>query len=208
MARRKHDFYETAPWQTQALIAHQPLSGLVLECCTGDDSITRELRAAGLTVVTNDIVKIRKADFHYDAQDPALYHAILKRFGQFPDFTISNPPYKMPICTRIIENAIGHTAQGVCMMVRISFREPTAHVHPRGPFLERNPISRALTLPRYSFTGNGKADTTTTEWLLWLADTANWPGLSPLLSLYNADVQFADTKILAADTPRKLACPA
>lgn len=192
MGRRTHDFYETAPWQIRALLHHQPIGGLVLECCAGDHSIANELRAAGLTVETNDINLTRKARFHFDASDPALYEAFRIRWGQYPDWVVTNPPYKMPTCTNIVANAINHAQEGVAMMVRLSFREPTSKVNPRGPFLERNPISRALTLPRYSFTGDGGKDSTTTEWLIWLADGVPGSALPPLLSLYKADEKFSD----------------
>lgn len=188
VARRLNDFYETAPWQTRALLHHQPISGLVLECCSGDQSIAKELRAAGLTVITNDVDRGRKANFHFDAAEPALYAAVYVQHKTLPDWVITNPPYKMPICTTIVENALNHVLRGVAMMVRISFREPTAHINPRGPFLEANPISRALTLPRYSFTGNKKSDTATTEWLIWTAEPTHLP---PLLSLYRADERFS-----------------
>lgn len=188
MARRSMDAYFTAPWQTRALLHHQPISGLVLECCSGDQSIAKELRAAGLTVITNDVDRKRKADFHYDAGACDLYAAFYHRYKQGPDWVITNPPYKMPLCTTIVENALNHVLRGVAMMVRISFREPTAHINPRGPFLEANPISRALTLPRYSFTGNNKSDTATTEWLIWTATPTHLP---PLLSLYRADERFS-----------------
>lgn len=198
MARRPHDFYETVPWQTRALLHHQPISGLVLECCSGDHSIAKVLCGeGGLDVITNDIDPTREADHHYDAANSKLYGHVKVHHGQLPDWAITNPPYKMPLCTRIVENALMHAQVGVAMMVRISFREPTAHINPRGPFLEAFPISRALTLPRHSFTGNGKSDTTTTEWLIWLADSSSLP---PLLSLYRADEVFAEPISLAPVT--------
>ena len=188
MARRSMDAYFTAPWQTRALLHHQPISGLVLECCSGDQSIAKELRAAGLTAITNDVDRKRKADFHFDAADPRLYLTVETWAGRSIDWIITNPPYKMPLCTAIVENALNHAQQGVAMMVRISFREPTAHINPRGPFLEANPISRALTLPRHSFTGNKRSDMATTEWLIWTAEPTHLP---PLLSLYRADERFS-----------------
>ena len=54
------------------------------------------------------------------------------------------------------------------MLLRISFREPTRHRFPRGPWLAAHPVSRLLTLPRYSYTGDGRTDAATTEWVIWL----------------------------------------
>lgn len=189
MARRRLDLYETAPWQTKALLAEQPIGGVVLEPCVGDGSIARVLGQLSSTirVVTNDLDSAKQADYHYSAADPALYDAI----GDV-DWVITNPPYKMPVCTDIVRLAVVRARVGVAMMLRISFREPTAKVNPRGPFLKAHPIARLLTLPRYSFTGNGKSDSTTTEWAIWLKRGAPGWDRPAILSLYNADVTWTD----------------
>jgi hypothetical protein len=189
--RRERDFYETAPWQVRALLAHQPISGVVLEPCVGDWSIANELREVpGVTVATNDIDPERTATFHVDASHEALYRQLDIHCGGC-DWVITNPPYAMPMCTNIVQQAVKHARVGVAMMLRISFREPTAKVNPRGPFLEQHPISRLLTLPRYSFTGNGKSDSATTEWAIWLKPDAPGRDLPAILSLYNADKRYA-----------------
>ena len=180
--RRARDFYETAEWQIRALLAHQAIAGTILEPCVGDGSIARVLADVdGVHVVTNDVDPARPAACHCDAATADLYRAV----GPV-DWVITNPPYRMPACTAIVARAVEHARVGVAMMLRISFREPTAKVHPRGPFLQAHPISRLLTLPRCSFTGNGKTDSATTEWAIWLTRPlrANEP---PVLSLYGAD---------------------
>lgn len=187
MSRREHDFYETAPWQTYALLANQPISGRVLEPCAGDHSISAKLHKAGCFVQTNDIDPAREADYHFSADNPLLYDAV----GPI-DWVVTNPPFGMPICRDIVQLAVRQARLGVAMMLRISFREPTAHTNPRGPFLAAHPPSRLLTLPRYSFTGNGKSDSATTEWVIWLKPGAAGHSLPPILSLYNADVQYAN----------------
>ena len=40
--RRAHDAYYTPAWQTRALLAHQEISGSVLEPCAGDGGIVRD----------------------------------------------------------------------------------------------------------------------------------------------------------------------
>jgi hypothetical protein len=77
---------------------------------------------------------------------------------------------------------------GVAMMLRLSFEEPTAHVNPRGPFLEANPLTRKLVMPRYSFTGNGNSDSVTTAWMIWSKVPLSG---APMLSLYRADSLYA-----------------
>jgi hypothetical protein len=183
MARRENDFYETPPWMTRALLAHVPeIGGKVMECCAGDMSIARILTdEGGLLVHTNDIDKTKPSDYHYCASDRSLY-------GPNPDWVITNPPFGMPLCTKIVANAIKHAVVGVAMMLRISFEEPTAHTNPRGPFLEANPLTRKLVMPRHSFTGNGKSDSATTAWMIWSRVPLSGP---PMLSLYRADEIYA-----------------
>lgn len=204
MSRREHDFYETAPWQTRALLANQPISGIVLEPCAGDHSIANMLRehiagqffggstrAGRSEVITNDINRARDCHLNFDATSDALYEAVGRDIGGV-DWVVTNPPYKMPDCRDIVAAAVRNARVGVAMMLRISFREPTAHVNPRGPWLHTHQPSRLLTLPRYSFTGNGKMDSATTEWVIWLKPGAEGHNLPPILSLYNADVKYAN----------------
>ncbi len=196
MPRRAYDFYETAPWQTETLLRHQPICGVVLEPCIGDQSITRVIEAqCDVAGLSNDIDPARAADYHLDAASPKLYQRIEEDWGGV-DWVVTNPPYAMPTCLEIVQQAVRHARVGVAMMLRISFREPT---HARGPWLRDHPPSRLLTLPRYSFTGNGKSDSATTEWVIWLKHMN--PAVN-ILSCYGADHLFATT---AAPSPLQLA---
>ena len=176
MSRRALDSYYTPAWQTRALLAHQPILGTVLEPCAGDGSIAAVLRAHDLSVTTNDI-RPGLAEHAYDARTAMRAASV--------DWIVTNPPYQMPLCRDIVAEALRCARVGVAMLLQISFREPTAKVNPRGPWLEDNPLSRVLTLPRHSYTGNGKSDSATTEWCLWLREPTDLP---PILSLYRADV--------------------
>jgi hypothetical protein len=182
--RRANDAYFTPAWMTRALLHHVPeIRGNVLEPCAGDMSIVTVLRQApGVYATANDI-KPQPDCWARDASSPYIYDGVTF------DWVITNPPYTMPTCTQIVENAIRHARVGVAMMLRISFKEPTAARNPRGPFLERHPISRELVMPRYSFTGNGKSDSATTAWMIWSKVPLSGP---PMLSLYKADERFAD----------------
>lgn len=208
MTRRKLDAYYTPGYQVRALLAYQPgiadrYTMNVLEPCVGDGSISRVIQADPRRneysrIITNDIDPAQPADFHYDAASEELYRRAIEQYGEI-DWVVTNPPYKMPICTQIVEQALKHAQRGVAMLLRISFREPTAHKNPRGPFLEANPPDRLLTLPRYSYTGNGKSDSATTEWVVWLKDDyLKGKGLPPMLSLYKADETFADALLVRA----------
>lgn len=202
--RRKLDAYFTPTYQTRALLAHQPrIEGVILEPCVGDGSISRVLSAAvgdraRSCIITNDIDPAMPAQFHLDAAGAELYQQVIEKYGQV-DWVVTNPPYAMPLCTQIVEQALRHAKKGVAMLLRISFREPTAHKNPRGPFLAANPIDRLLTLPRHSYTGNGKSDSATTEWAIWLKDDyLRGKGLPSIVSLYLADETFADVPSVCA----------
>ena len=56
---------------------------------------------------------------------------------------------------------------GVAFLLRLSFVEPT---NERGDWLEKNPPTGRITLPRYSFTGDGRSDSVTAEWMIWHKD--------------------------------------
>jgi hypothetical protein len=181
MTRRRLDQYYTPEWQTQALLANHRIEGHILECCHGDGAITRVLqREPTVTeVVTNDIDPHVEARHHLDATTHALYCAV----GPV-DWVITNPPYSMPLCLNIVRQAVLYARVGVAMLLRVSFREPTQL---RGPFLQDHPPCRALTLPRHSYTGNGKSDSATTEWLIWSVDDQGYPAL---MSLYQAELKY------------------
>jgi hypothetical protein len=200
VTRRTNDFYETPPWMTRALLHHVPeIAGTILEPCAGDLSIEAVLSsesmaslnspgAQSVTLITNDIDPNRVAEFHLDAADPELYRQIAHRYGGV-DWVITNPPYQMPLCTNIVSLAVRHARVGVAMMLRISFKEPTAKVNPRGPWLEAHPITRELVMPRHSFTGNGKSDSCTTAWMIW--SKVRLAG-SPHVACYRANERFRD----------------
>ena len=202
--RRARDLYETASWQTRALLAYQPMTGIVLEPCVGDGSIANVLRdylihqARGKTaLVTNDASESTAAQYRFNATSDDLYLQLSRDYGGV-DWVVTNPPYTMPTCTEIVQRAVRHARIGVAMMLRLSFREPTAVKNPRGPFLKDHPISRLLTLPRHSFTGDGKSDSTTTEWAIWINDPAYNVG-PPILSLYRAETVYGDQPAVESD---------
>lgn len=180
--RHLHDFYETPAWQTLALLHHQPdIGGVVLDPCVGTGSIARCLRAQSGSIITNDWDTLRPAHQHLDASGPGLY----VQAGRV-DWVVTNPPYTMPLCLDIVARAVREARVGVAMLLRITFREPTRHRHPRGPWLAQHPVSRVLTLPRYSYTGDGRTDSTTTEWVIWLRRPLT-PHEPAILSLVGAE---------------------
>jgi hypothetical protein len=164
--RRVNDFYETAPWQVDALVDNLPeLSGMVWCPTVGDGSLMRRLqeRLPDLVFLTNDIDPTKDADFHVDAATADGWNQMLTRtiLGT-PDWVVDNFPFNVE--ARILPYALEAARCGVVAMARVSFCEP---VKARGPWLKEHPYQKRITLERYSFTGNGKSDSTTTDWLVW-----------------------------------------
>ena len=173
--RRARDFYETSPWQVDALSDHLPeLAGVVWECCVGDGSLLarlRENRPDLDAVVTNDLDATKPASYHLDATRAETWATLMFDHDR-PDWIITNPPFSAAF--PILQHAVAIARQGVVIMARLSFMEPTQS---RGPWLAAHPCDKRITLERYSFTENGKSDNVTTEWLVWarvpLAGPAN-----------------------------------
>lgn len=189
--RRVLDFYETAAWQVDALVDHLPeLSGSIWCPCVGDGSLMRRLKERRPDLgpfVTNDIDPAREADMHYDATNMLHWHWMRDRFGR-PDWVVDNFPFDVEI--DVVKHAYETARQGVVAMARLSFVEGTKpfklrkdgkrrkdadRERPRGPWLSTHPRIKQISLERYSFTGNGKSDSATTEWLVW----AKVPILNP-----------------------------
>ena len=158
--RNPFDAYFTPTWQTEALMRRLPLAPLaptVLECCSGDCSLSDVLTDYKIRATLNDIDPARDAHLHLDATKMESW----KRFGRH-DWVITNPPFNSAF--EILERAVQHVNVGVAMLLRISFLEPTLQ---RGFWLSKNPPQRVIILPRWSYKGNGKTDSVTTAWMVW-----------------------------------------
>ena len=81
---------------------------------------------------------------------------------------ITNPPYSSLTCLGIAQEALRYSKIGVALLLRLSFLEPTRSAGSRGDWLKDNPPDRLIVLPRYSYTRNGKTDSVTTAWHIWL----------------------------------------
>lgn len=188
--RRQLDFYETAHWQVDALVDYLPeLSGSIWCPCVGDGSLMRRLqeRRPGMgPFVTNDIDPYRGAEFHGDATNHLHWHYMVAAAGSNPDWVVENPPFDVEI--DILKPAYEFAQKGVVFMARRSFTEATKEKKPRkdgkpgalkrvrGPWLTNHPRASEITLERYSFTGNGKTDSTPTCWLVWAKQPIAMPG--------------------------------
>ncbi len=160
------------------LFACAPVTGHVVECCSGDGGLARCLRENLFVrdVTTNDIDETRTEaravaeamangttyevpHFCLDARDRNTYATILRTRGPI-DWIVTNPPFSQAI--PILQAAMAYGR--VAMLLRLSFLEPT---QAREEFLMQCPPSRVHVMPRTSFTSDGKTDSVTVMWAVW-----------------------------------------
>ena len=131
--RRPRDFYETASWQVDALTEHLPeLAGIVWEPCVGDGSLLVRLRQNRPDldgVVTNDVDATKLATHHLDATRAENWARMLCYFAR-PDWIVTNPPFGAAFA--ILQHAVPIARQGVVIMARLSFMEPSRRGEGRG----------------------------------------------------------------------------
>lgn len=159
--RRKDDFYPTPGAATRALLSRIRIAAgtTVLECCAGAQDITRELRGAGLQVVTNDTDG--RSDLALDATREDCWRSFPRTA-----WVITNPPFNRAaeIVRLAHEFTLRQSLGGVAMLLRLSFLEPCDN---RGDWLSLHPPTDVIVLPRISFTGDGRTDNVTCAWLVW-----------------------------------------
>lgn len=155
MARRKHDFYPTPGWATEALFEYCLqffTASAAIEPCAGEGAISEVLRTHFVDLATSDIDPLRKVDNICDASTLKVnpYTAV-----------ITNPPFNQAI--EIVRNFVEQRVM-CAFLLRLSFLEPT---EARGNWLAKNPPAGLIILPRISFTGDGKTDSVTCAWMVW-----------------------------------------
>lgn len=97
-SRRANDFYPTPALATRELIERIPITGTVLECCSGDYAIASSLSSIpGVKVFANDIDRQRIADSHWDATIPENWMFIGGAYIEEIDWCITNPRFQKPL---------------------------------------------------------------------------------------------------------------
>lgn len=166
--RRHLDKYYTPAFATRELLNHIHLTGNVLECCSGDGAISKELKVScskhlgsGATIWTNDIDVEMQADFHSDMTQPWPF-----KFHNF-QWIVTNPPFNQ--APQIVPRAYDMASDGIAMLLRLSYLEPCfSRKSNRAQWLSEHPPNQLIVLPRISFTGNGKTDSVTCAWMIWV----------------------------------------
>ena len=150
--RHKYDFYETPAWMTLLALANVPFSGTIGEPCSGNRAIASIMEAAGFKVWTNDIDPKKPAQNHLDA-------TVAENWDKMPkaDWIFSNPPYGK-LSAPIIKNAFDHALKGLVMVLRLDWFEACQD---RLKFLQENPPTMMLNLPRFCYRKNDAGEWTT-----------------------------------------------
>lgn len=160
--RRKNDFYPTPGRATEILIEEFPLfkDRIIWEPCAGKGDIADVFRPF-TQVITSDIDPDMPCDFWADAARAQFYDCVPHSLMDRELAAVTNPPFL--VAFEILQNLFGHDIP-IALLLRISFKEPTEK---RGKWLSEHPPDREITLPRISFTGDGKTDSCTCSWMCW-----------------------------------------
>lgn len=175
--RRNLDAYYTPEKAVESL--RQQLDGTfnpwdkMFEPCNGNGSISNVFKKANEGQwLTADIDPSVKPDVVMDSSSRAEW-AKLNSNGIKHDWVITNPPFNCAF--DILKNGMEFANEGVILLLRLSFLEPTLE---RGSWLQQNPPDKIIVLPRISFTGDGKCDSVTCCWMIW--DKKNYRFLNPI----------------------------
>lgn len=157
--RRWLDRYPTPTPAIEILLQQYPnLRGdLLLDPCSGQGHMAEMLKCQNrfTQVHCNDVDLDTPASTHLDAQDTALYLPM-------PCWVVTNPPFCH--AADIARVALTHTKIGVALLLRCTFLEPCKNRR----WLSEYPPTSILSLPRMSFTNNGKTDSAPAWWFLWI----------------------------------------
>ena len=157
---------------TRRLLArHGWTTGTALEPCCGAGAITQVLLAQGLDVITGDLDPVMGPDWVWD-------FPLAARRGDVPktDFIVTNPPFG--IANECVAAAL-RCCDRVAMLLRLSWVEPTAG---RRQIWTKTPPTHVHPLhPRPCFTGDGRTDSSTCAWFVWVPGHSGSTRLEPFL---------------------------
>lgn len=165
-ARHVLDFYETKPWQVEALLHRVRLRPrwIYYEPVAGNGAIVRPLRARGLTVRTNDVVaRALPLDTVLDATTPEAWRGPI-------DVVISNFPFDQAF--DIVPLALAAARVAVMVLLRSTWDEPTKR---RADWLAAHPPTAQIAMPREQYRQVKGTDAATHHWFVW----AKVPGVVP-----------------------------
>jgi hypothetical protein len=106
-----------------------------------------------------------RTDYHYDAATDELWQKVAR-----PDWVIGNPPFNQLV--PILRRSLAHSHLGVAFILRLTALEPACTRSERGELLDEYADNLRYVMPfsgpRPSFTDDGKTDSVTTAWFVWM----------------------------------------
>jgi len=159
---RGNDLYETPEVATLALLAVEPLPPKILEPACGRSAISKVLRAAGHTVIENDIVD-------YGLSQDRVQDFLEITPGEIDgiDGVVTNPPFRL--AQQFVRHALT-LCPHVFMLLRLSFFESER----RRDVLENAGLirvhvfrNRLPMMHRDGWTGNRSTSTVAYAWFVW-----------------------------------------
>lgn len=175
--RDELDRYYTPEWATQALVDYlgDRLKFGVWDPCCGKDWGGRVLRSAPFvdsylgTDIDPDATSLTFAgnELPQSLSKPIDFLSTpVGRCGSYvPDWTITNPPYRMGdlTATDFVRHALAGRSS-VAMLLRLTWLEPCAD---RVGILTEDPPTDVLILPRVNFIGAPGSNPCTSAWVIW-----------------------------------------
>jgi hypothetical protein len=155
-------YYPTPPRGAHALLARESFKGLVWEPACGEGAISGILEAAGLEVITTDLV-----DRGYGRGG----HDFLADNATLVDHIVTNPPYgpARGLSARFVEHALTRIRPGgtVCMLLRTNWEAPQRHRRLMARCCRKYTFSRRLEMHRGGYTGTKHSAQLDVSWYVF-----------------------------------------
>lgn len=138
--REKDDFYPTPPEATIALLNVETFDGPIWEPACGDGAISKVLEAAGLPVISSDLVDRGYGESNID---------FLMEWQARTPHIVTNPPFKLAL--QFVEHALSLTTGKVCLLGRLAWLEGQTRrnvLYDNAPIARVHVFSRRLTMQR------------------------------------------------------------
>jgi hypothetical protein len=155
-------FYPTPPRGTRALLTVEAFHGIIWECACGDGAISRVLVAAGLAVLSTDLV-----DRGYGQGG----HNFLDDTTTVVDHVITNPPFgpARGLAAKFVAHALTRIRPGgkVCMLLRIGWGSAAGHQHLMAKCARKYRITPRLPMHRGGYTGKRNSPQLDCAWYVF-----------------------------------------
>jgi len=131
--RETHDFYPTWPAATAALLKVERFAGPVWEPACGDGAMSRVMEAAGLTVISTDLIDRAYGEGGRD---------FLMEWQPRAPNIVTNPPFRW--ARQFVDRSLMLTTGKVALFLRLAFLEGVD----RGTWLPTTPLARVWVMSR------------------------------------------------------------